>query len=373
MPTPSLAPSDAGLALLSHAAVAAELFSVGQAHLPSLLSLLKEADPEGSISGQSRLLCTSLCALARACYVEVGGERYLDAVGRTAALLSLLTKLDDQVIDALGFHGRLHLDHASVVADVRGYLAPTLHSIQDAKPYNAEPRCVLAAELGRSLRDLSAHPVRLRALLDLIAQGWEIQAQGVAWLSAHPTPQQLPAIQEITAQISGAWLLMITLVGTLPEDASRTLTPDEQAAYWAWGGWIQSADALADFAKDSADGMGNSVAGHRLWLARPARYLDAYKRDDLPRLYAMLEETQTDVALLPPVSAIEQLQQQLADVPSLHRLLLWIQHFLIGRYLQHPLCVREAVHPCFAPYYTDISLSSEPWLHVYATRPTEEN
>ncbi len=367
----SVASASKQVVSFSDDAVAKEIFSVGEALFPSILPLLEEADPEGTISAQSRKLCASLGALAQACYAELGGVVHQEAVGRAAALLSLLTKLDDQVIDGLGFHGRLHSDRVSVEARVRAYLAPTLRSIFEAKAETAEPRCALAAELGRSLRAISAHPARLSSLLEWIAKGWEIQAQGVAWFSTHPAPQQLAAIEEITAQISGAWLLMITLVGTLPEDASRMLTLDEQEAYGAWGRWIQSADALADFAKDCADGMGNSVAGHRLWLARPARYLDAYKRGDLARLYTMLEETQTDTSLLPPVAAIENLEERLSSLPSLVRMLRWIQRFLIQRYLYHPLCAREPSHPSFAAYTTKGALPSDPWLASYVAPPVE--
>jgi hypothetical protein len=70
-------------------------------------------------------------------------------------MLSLLTKIDDQVIDALEFHGgppACGRDLQALERKTRAYLAPTLASIRSGRPDTAQPRCVLAAALGRRLR-----------------------------------------------------------------------------------------------------------------------------------------------------------------------------------------------------------------------------
>ncbi|MCB9640659.1 MAG: hypothetical protein H6727_17320 [Myxococcales bacterium] len=342
------------------------LASIGQQRLQHILPLLEQADPQHSISPQSRLLCASLSLLAQSCYQSLGGKLHSEQVGHAAALLSLLTKLDDQVIDGIDFHGKLNTAFEPTLQKVRDYLAPTLQSIQEARPANDEPRCFFAASLGQTLQQISAHPDRLYSLLALIEYGWEIQAQGVAWFASLPAPNQEDRILAITAEISGYWLLMITLIGTLPMDAERALEAHEEAAFLSWGQWIQSADAIADFEKDLLDGMGNSIAGHRLWLAQPSLFLDAYEKNDIPRLYKMLAQTQTDLSVLPHPSDLSSLQQDLQQIPQVAGLLAWIQRFLIQRYLQHPLCQHDPSHPSWAPYKADPHQDThDPILQAY--------
>ena len=68
--------------------------------------------------------------------------------------LSLLTKLDDQVIDGLPFHGRQKDAHA-LRRRLCGYLWPTLWSILEASPASSgDPRTEMAAELGRGKGDM---------------------------------------------------------------------------------------------------------------------------------------------------------------------------------------------------------------------------
>ena len=81
------------------------LLHTAATHLRPLAGLIASADIEGRVSARSRVLCCGLACLARACYGALGGTRQIEAVGEAAAMLSLLTKIDDEVIDALAFHG----------------------------------------------------------------------------------------------------------------------------------------------------------------------------------------------------------------------------------------------------------------------------
>ena len=147
----------------------------------------------------------------------------------------------------------------------------------------------------------------------------------------------------MTRQISGAWLLMIALVGALPASAPRPLTPAEERAFFAWGAWIQRADALADLGKDTADGLVNSLPGRHIWAARPEAYRALLAAPPSPdrerRLYALAAETGADRACLPPSPrALQALAAPLDRLGAVPDLLAWIHGFLCWRYFQHPAC-----------------------------------
>ena len=154
-------------------------------------------------------------------------------------------------------------------------------------------------------------------------------------LTSSPALVREAEIVQITAQISGAWLLMITMIGSLPADAARALSAEEQRAFYDWGRHIQRMDALADLEKDLADGHRCSEPMWRLTQrARPAR--------DARAVYAQLAAHDVDIALMPSASALDQLEQQLGALGEVGPLLRWIWSFLQGRYLAHRWCARTA-------------------------------
>lgn len=317
---------------------AQEIIAVGDQQLASLGSAVDAADPLKLVEPRSRVLCAGLGLLSQITLRALGGrgDALEHAVARAGAMLSLLTKIDDQVIDDRAFHGGHTEGRADVRRRTRAYLAPSLRSIRTTHPANDEPRNALAADLGRALRDLSRDNERLDPLIATIAGGWEIQIEAVALLTSHPSAVTLADIASITRRISGAWLLMIAMVGALPSDAARPLSYREEAGFFAWGSAIQRADALADLAKDLADGHLSSYPGRLLWERDPDAYLDAASRGDAAAIYALVREHAVDDACLAdpdepraPLAALE----ALGDVSSL---LAWIRAYLTRRYFEHP-------------------------------------
>lgn len=328
------------------------LIRVGEQLLVELAPLLLAADPQGTVTAPSRMLCAALGLLGQECYAGLGGQTQRAQVGRAAAMLSLLTKIDDQVIDSAAFHGGLGApgrDPSELRRRLHDYLWPTLRSIRAGEAENSEPRCAMAAQLGQQLKLLSAHPARLEHLLRVIEQGWGIQVDAVVLLSSHPAAVTVAQAREITRKISGAWLLMIALVGTLPADAARTMSSAEEAAFFEWGAMIQAADALADLEKDVADGMCSSLPGVLMHRSAPAAMLAACAAGEPGALYQLCAATEADLACLPDWRR----RQALRDLGpgAVGELLAWIHHFLTWRYLSHPSCHRVvAAGSAFVPY-----------------------
>lgn len=318
------------------------LLQTATTHLRSLAGLIAAADVDNRVSARSRMLCCGLACLARSCYAALGGGRRVEAVGEAAAMLSLLTKIDDEVIDSLEFHGGpLASDRSGLDRRTRAFLAPTLASIRAATPANKEPRCELAARLGASLRELSCTRDRLEHLLDTIAFGWEVQVRAVRLLSSDPREVDPAAIEAVTADISGAWLLMITMVGELPEDATRPIDAREEAAFYEFGLHIQSVDALADLHKDTADGLVSSRPGVLLAARAPTLWHDAFTTGELMPLYRGMLEAEIDLAMRPSAGQLDTLESALAGLGLVPAWLRWIHGFLGWRWLVHPLCTRS--------------------------------
>jgi hypothetical protein len=312
------------------------LLRAGRRSLGALAAPLGEADPGGLVSGPSRLLCSALGLVSQLCYDACGGRELADEVGLAGAQLALLTKLDDEVIDAPAFHGAGRgLGHDALCAKVLAYLEPTRLSLRQGRPASNEPRARFAALLGARLVALSASPERLAHLLDVIEGGFRVQADAVALLSAPPDAVSLAAIAAVTARISGAWLLMIALCGTLPGDA-RPLTAPAEALFDAWGWHVQRADALCDLAKDLSDGLHSSYPLRLLWARDRARYRRAIAAGPV-EVYRQLGELAIDRECLPEPGELEALvhdSQGLGHLPSLLR---WVQGMLACRYSRHRL------------------------------------
>jgi|HubBroStandDraft_6_1064221.scaffolds.fasta_scaffold145989_2 hypothetical protein len=319
-----------------------ELLAAGDRFLAAIGPALDDADVGGRVSAGSRLLCAAIGLLGVETYRALGGRGREDEVGRASAMLSLLTKIDDQVIDAPAFHGGASTPRDELRGRVRAFLAPTLASVRAARPANDEPRCALAAALGEALRGLTLEPAKLAHLLDTLAMGWEIQAEAVCVLTSHPGAVTLAEVGSISRRISGAWLLMIAMVGVLPGDVARTLSPAEEDAFFAWGYAMQRADALADLEKDLADLHLSSWAGRLLSERAPAAYLDAARRGDARAIYALAREHEVDRDSLPGPAELASLGALLPALGEVGPLLGWLHAYLTRRYLVHPLCARRA-------------------------------
>jgi hypothetical protein len=259
-------------------------------------------------------------------------------------MLSLLTKIDDQIIDAPAFHA----DRAGLAERTRAFLAPTLASIRAAAPATAEPRCALAAALGRSLRDLAADEARLARVLATIAAGWEVQVEAVRVLTSHPAGVSRAEVAAVTRAISGVWLLMIARLGELPAEARRPFTAAEEEDFQAWGWAIQRADALADLAKDLGDGHLASWPGLLLWERAPAAYLDAAARGDAAAIHALLRAHEVDRACLPDAAEAAALAASLPDLGEVRALLAFVHGYLVRRFRALPLSTQREAPPAAA-------------------------
>jgi hypothetical protein len=291
------------------------------------------ADVEGLVLPRSRWLCAGLGELAGVTFDALARDpspSVREDVTRAAAGLSLLTKVDDQRIDGRDFHANIPRD--ALRDQTRAYLAPTLGSVGEGRTKNAEPRCELAAEVGRSFARLAAEDARRKNLLDLIARGWETQVDAVATFTAHPREVDGHWLDDVTARVSGLWLAMMCAVGTLPGAAGRSLRAQEERAILQWGLWMQRADALADLGRDLADGLTCTAAGHALWSRDPEGYGRALASGDAPTLDALVRRYGIDRALRPDVRTRAELVASLASLGELASLLEWTLDHLLGRY-----------------------------------------
>jgi hypothetical protein len=306
----------------------------GRAFLDTLGPELDRADPDGRVAPRSRLLCAALGLLAQATHDALGGGPLGKEVGLAAAALSLLTKIDDEVIDSALFHGGPSALRHEVRQRTRWFLEPTLASIRAAEPAADEPRCRLAAGVGARFRGLagasSEGPERLARLLAMVEHGWAIQVDAVTILSSHPRAVTAAEVATVTRNISGAWLSMMALVGTLPLE-SATLTDDELEAIFDWGFHIQRADSLADLEKDRADGLGSTFVQKRLW----DRSGVGPEQGSTAEIYRLVAESKVDLECQPEPEERAALRARLERVPELGELLGWIEQFLLHRYRCH--------------------------------------
>ncbi len=291
------------------------------------------ADVERLVLPRSRWLCAALGELAGVTFDaltrdDLPGLR--EEVTRAAAGLSLLTKVDDQRIDGRDFHAGVSRD--ALRERTRAYLAPTLASMVEGRAVNAEPRCELAAEVGRSFARLAVDDARREGLLDLIARGWETQVDAVATFSAHPRDVDGLWLDDVTARVSGLWLAMMSAVGTLPGVAGRSLRPQEERAILRWGLWMQRADALADLGRDLADGLTCTAAGHAIFMRDPEGYDRALASGDSDALDALVRRYGVDRALRPDDPERGALTDSLASLGELASLFGWTLDHLLGRY-----------------------------------------
>ena len=161
-----------------------------------------------------------------------------------------------------------------------------------------------------------------------------MQVEAVRVLTSHPALVTRAEVAAVTRAISGVWLLMIARLGELPGDAARAFTPAEEADFLAYGWAIQRADALADLAKDRADGHLASWPGFLLWERAPEVALTA----DAPALYALLRAQEIERACLPDAAERAALAAALPDLGEVRDILAFVHGYLVHRYRSHPLC-----------------------------------
>ncbi len=313
-----------------------ELVTAGRTVLAGLDGQLDLADPHGLVEPRSRLLCAGLGLLGRLASHALGGRKKLVEVTRASAMLSLVTKVDDQVIDALAFHGGATTDRDELRARTRAYLEPTRLSIVTGHAHGGDPRLRLAAELGVSLAALAADRGRFERLTQTISDGFDVQAEAVSVLTRRPSEVTAAEVASITRRISGAWFHMIAEVGTLPAEVERSLTSMEIEGFYAWGSSIQRVDALADLEKDLADGHLSTFPGHLLWKVAPNEYLDAALRGDSGALYSLVREHGIDIHCLADPEESPRALRALEALGEVSDLLAWIRAYLTRRYLAHP-------------------------------------
>jgi hypothetical protein len=336
----------------------AQLVATGRRFLQRVEPQLRPADPDGSIRLRSRILCCGLAELALSTRRALGSPRSEEQVGDAAALLSLLTKLDDEVIDDVAFHGGRRTDRSDVRRRTKAWLAPTFESIRTGQSVDGSARCALAATLGRSLRALATDDEQLARQHGIIARGWAIQVDAVATLSADPATVTLEQVDRVTAEISGAWLMMIAQVGAL--GAPRMFSQQEQQAFFSWGLHIQRADALCDLDKDLSDGLITTSPGWRAWERDPVAFLAAVDAGRHGEVFALLAKHDADLSALPSVDAVAHAHADLAGLGGVPDLLGWIHRFLVGRYVRHPLYARDSVPDALAPYVVETSRAITP-------------
>lgn len=330
------------------------LMETGQRLGRSLAPAVATADLHGRVSPANVHLCAALGALAVQCARALGAtDADADRAGQAAATLSLVTKIDDQVIDGLQFHGGPDSPRGDLAQRCRGFLDATLRSIRTGAPATPEPRAHLAATLGRALVGLGPHHDRVEALLDEIAAGWSVQVEAVTTLSAHPRTVSLDEVRGVTTAISARWLRMITMVGGLARTAARPLTDDERDAFNGWGDAIQRADALTDLGKDLADGLVSSLPAWHLYRCSPSRWAEACRSPQAA--YRAVAHLDLDILCTTPAATLDALHARQGALGAVPGLLRWIHGFLTWRYLRHPLCARAQTHPAFSPHLTQIA------------------
>lgn len=308
-----------------------EILDEGRRSLSRLGAEVAAADPHRSVPPRSRLLCAGLARLATEVGAALGAGAREREVADLAASISLLTKIDDEVIDALAFHGGHLTPRVEVARRTCAFLAPTLASMRSASPATSEPRCALAAAVGARIRRLAASGARAEALLDLLAQGWDTQVRAVVTLTDDPARVEPAELDRVTRRISGDWLSIVAACGALPEESSRWLAADEIEAIRDAGLAIQRTDSLCDLEKDQEQGLTST------WAAVAATAAAPLPPRTLAALYAAVHDGSIDAASIPSHAERAAIAARLSELGEVASILEWIRRMLLARYLAHPL------------------------------------
>jgi hypothetical protein len=337
--------------------LASDLAVTGNRWLQSLEPEISRADPECLISPRSRILCAGLGTLSSSAALALGASpETAEEAGLAGAALSLLTKLDDEVIDSFAFHGGPRTARCEVSERTRSFLAPTLDALlrgANGSPLGAPKaealhRSRYAHFVGSRLARLASSRARLDHVLASIELGWDVQVRAACVLTAAPRSVDSTEVLTATRSISGAWLGMITLVGELARGSVRAITENEVAAIWEWGSFIQRADSLCDLEKDQKDGLVSTFVAHeayRIERLAGARTRDSARLDptspELHSLYALVAREGIDLTCIPTEKDRRTLAHALSSLGHVEPLLSWIFGMLFQRYIDHPLSVRE--------------------------------
>ena len=304
------------------------LLEIGNLYLPELWEWSARADIHRRLSLENQFLCAALGVLGRLCYEALGGKTHSYEVGLAGALLSLLTKIDDQWIDNRAFHRGMKTPRALLEEKTWLYLFPTLSAIEKGRTDSSEPRCEIGAKLGEWLWALDPEGERRKQVIEWIKQGWKTQVRSVSVFTRHPQETDLETVSAVTSDISGCWLLMISSIGMLPSDASRPLSKEETKLFFEWGLHIQRADALCDFQKDIEEGLISTYAGYLIFQKIPREY---------PRIalsaYRLIQEYGIDFQCIPEESELQRLEDRMTGLGNIASLFRWIHGFLLFRYL----------------------------------------
>jgi hypothetical protein len=312
------------------------------------------AGADAELTAPTRFLCASLGRLSQTVYAALGGARCERQVGLAGALLSILSKVDDQCIDALRFHGRAG-DVEELERMGRRHLGPSLASLLDARPALDEARCRLAADTGALLWSLGAEEGPKDALREELRRGWEHQLRTLLVFTRDPVEVGEAEVARLTADTCASWFQILALVGTLPEDARRGLAPGELDAIGGMAWRIQLADNLCDLEKDLRAGLRSTWpalildrrAGPSIRVDPRAEAQDLERA--LGRAYRAVRSHEIDREALLTEAERARWSEGLAALGAFWDHLLWLHGFLLGRYLAHPRCARSASDSTFAP------------------------
>jgi hypothetical protein len=306
----------------------------GRASLGRLGRAIDDADPEGLVLPRSRVLCAGLAELAVTVLGALSPVSDEGEVVDLAASLSLLTKIDDEVIDSLSFHGGQSAPRGRVRARTEAFLGVTLRAIESGASESSEPRAVFAADVGRRIRTLAATAEARDALLLLVRQGWRTQVDAVTTLTDDPLRVDLHEVDRVTRRISGDWLALIAACGALP--SGGCLSGPEVEAIRDAGELIQRADSLADLEKDQREGLTSSWAACRLAESG----LDT---TSLAARYHACSALGLEQRASPGPALAETIRLRLGRIPELAGWLDWIRSMLLARHRQHALYVTAAM------------------------------
>ncbi len=311
-----------------------EVIDEGRACLARLGREIDEADPDGLVLPRSRLLCAGLARLATETAEALGAGSARTDVADLAASISLLTKIDDEVIDSLAFHGGSSSDPRETARKTAAFLAPTLASMRAGRPVTAEPRCRLAATIGRRITVLSADDRRANALFELLSQGWDTQVDAVVTLTRDPATSDAKSVDRVTRRISGDWLAIVAACGTLPASAARSLTLDEVEAVRDLGRYVQRTDSLCDLEKDQREGLTST------WAACEAHRRSGARLGTIEASYEAVARFGIDADAIPSPAVVAAVAERLSGLGHVASILEWIRKMLLARYLAHPLTHR---------------------------------
>jgi len=300
----------------------------GRLALERLGSEVDAADPGELVLPRSRVLCAGLAELAGTVLTALGPSRAQDEVATLAAALSLLTKIDDEVIDSLEFHGGESAPRGRVRARTEAFLDVTLQAITSGVAQSEQPRCVFAATIGRRIRALATTTQARDALLTLVREGWATQVDAVVCLTDDPLRVDLQEVDRVTRRISGDWLALIAACGALP--SGSRLDPSEVEAIRDAGSFIQRADSLADLEKDQREGLTSTWAACRIARAGSAA-------GSLAKRYEAARSLGLEQLASPDASLSRSISRRLQRFPELADWLDWIRTMLIGRHKTHAL------------------------------------